>query len=153
MSALRKLFVGSCLVRRCSYYIIVKQTNSPSPETQAVAIEAPAADCEVARRGKGTTYAKAAERLGCSVSSVRRLVANGIIEGWLISGTGHGGRPRVSANSVEDYRIRSKITPKSTLVTGTDRSVMRPRVTRRPEYSEAMRRLEVLGIRGGERRQ
>lgn len=145
--------MGSCLVRRCSYYIIVKQSISPSPETQAVDIQAPAADFEVARREKGTTYAKAAERLGCSIATIRRLVAHGVIHGWRISGKGFGGRPRVSANSVEDYRIRSKITPKSTLVTGTDRSVMRPRMTRRPEYSEAMRRLEVLGIRGGEGRQ
>lgn len=145
--------MNSCLVRRCSYYIIVKRTNSPSPETLAVDIEAPASHCEAARPEKGMTYAKAADRLGCSVSSVRRLVANGIIEGWLISGTGHGGRPRVSANSVEDYRIRSKIAPKSTVVSGADQSVMRPRVTHRPEYSEAMRRLEVLGIRRGEGRQ
>jgi excisionase family DNA binding protein len=92
---------------------------------------------------ESVTLAEAARRLGCAVSTVRQLVADGILGGHRI---GKGDRPRgvrVHAASIRRYKAQHAIAP------GVP-SIEAPAPAARPAASpgalEARRRLRELGM-------
>jgi excisionase family DNA binding protein len=92
---------------------------------------------------ESVTLAEAARRLGCAVSTVRQLLADGILGGHRV---GKGDRPRgvrVHAASIRRYKAHHAIAPGA-------RSIETPAPAPRPAASsgalEARRRLRELGM-------
>jgi hypothetical protein len=106
-----------------------------------------------ASRGDGITFNEAALRLGVSIATVRRLACLSKLYAWRVP-TGAGrGVPRVSRESVEDYKLRHRIRPPEVKRSGLDIAPQGQSRIQRPEYKLAIQRLSALGIRsGGEHR-
>ncbi len=95
---------------------------------------------------RGVTYARAAELLGCDVSTIRRMIRKDMIEGWRIAtDPKHLGEPRVSLASIRAWRERNRIRPDAAAATAGERPAP-PGKRLHAAHREAVARCKALGI-------
>jgi excisionase family DNA binding protein len=95
---------------------------------------------ELEHDDEAVTVAEAARRLGCAPSTVRALLAGGLLHGHRVGKTAKPGGVRVAVVSIRIYKARNAIEPSSDAPAND-----MPRA-HRPTHRQAMARLRDRGV-------